>query len=1251
MSTGNGIERGAAEMVGVLMLISIFVVAAGVLAVMYFSTPLPGKSPAVNLIATNQSRIINLYHAGGDALSGDRLQILVDGTVRPFTGLGSDNTWSLGETLSYTVSDSDPMPTRVDVVYNNSATLGTGSFLLASLLLGTPTSVQQDVALHTITATAGTGGSISPSGAVILANGTSQTFTITPNSNYAISNVMVDGAPQGAVALYTFPTVTADHTIAASFAAVYASSFSINVTAGPGGTVTPGNMTVTSGANQTYTIAPVNSSYRIANVVVNGTYQQGPVSSFAFSNVTSNQTLYATFASNSSNGLIGNYYLGMTWTGPSVPEITNRIRFADDAETSLNGWQSDVLHWPIGYIGTDNLFSVWYTGLIKIDAADTYMFYLSSDDGSNLTIDGSPVINNMGDHSWTMVQNSVYPTPGYHNISVRMYENGGEAGVYLEYSNTTMARQFVTQLYHFNAPAPNFNATPTSGNAPLTVQFTDASLDATAWTWDFGDGSPVSYAQNASHTYTSIGSYNVTLTATNSFGSNSLRQNNYITVGSYLPGFSATYYHGQSWTDLAGMRTDPEIRYADAAGQAIGEPSDEVNWPIPMTGAGWDDNFSVTWDAYLRINASDTYTFSLRSDDGSYLWLDEAQLINNGGLHSATTVTGAKVLAPGYHHIVVEMYENTGQAVARLQYSNTTMPLQQVTDVWHVAVVYPPVAGFSGTPLTGNAPLPVSFTDASTNLPTSWSWTFGDGDTTNSTVQNPVHRYSNAGIYNVSLTATNAGGSGSTTKTNYVNISPALSAVSFTGTPTSGSIPLVVNFTDTSTNSPTSWLWSFGDGDTTNSTVQNPVHQYTAVGIYNVTLTATNAGGSNSTTRSGYISVNPVIVASATFGGTISPTGTTQVTYGTNQMFTMTNSTGYYLASVLVDGASTGITSNTTKTYTFTNVTASHTIAATFALNPVITTAPSAGGIISPPGSVSVTYGGSQTFTITPNSTYSITGVTVNGVSQGAITSYTFTNVTASQTIAATFAGRQFFNSTPGGGTWTVPPGETTVQYLVIGGGGGGGRYGAGGGAGGIQTGTLTVVPGASLTVTVGAGGTAGTNSGTGQGGSGGNSVFASITASGGGGGGSNYTTTSANRNGISGGSGGGSVGTGSAVGAGSQGFAGGLGITTATRFYGGGGGGGGAAGAAASGTTCGNGGVGYVSSISGSSATFAGGGGGGGYTGGTAGSGGSGGGGAGSVGGTAGSAGTANSGGGGGGGGSTGNGGAGGSGIIIITY
>ena len=174
-----------------------------------------------------------------------------------------------------------------------------------------------------------------------------------------------------------------------------------------------------------------------------------------------------------------------------------------------------------------------------------------------------------------------------------------------------------------------------------------------------------------------------------------------------------------------------------------------------------------------------------------------------------------------------------------------------------------PVANFSGTPTSGAAPLAVSFTDSSTNTPTSWSWNFGDSNT--STAHNPSHTYTSTGTYTVALTATNSYGQNTNTKNNYIGVGNPPVA-NFSGTPTSGAAPLAVTFTDSSTNSPTAWSWTFGDSAI--STVQNPSHSYTGGGTYTVALTATNAYGQNTNTKTNYITVTGGSAPVANFSGT-----------------------------------------------------------------------------------------------------------------------------------------------------------------------------------------------------------------------------------------------------------------------------------------------------------------------------------------------------------------------------------------------
>jgi PKD repeat protein len=157
-----------------------------------------------------------------------------------------------------------------------------------------------------------------------------------------------------------------------------------------------------------------------------------------------------------------------------------------------------------------------------------------------------------------------------------------------------------------------------------------------------------------------------------------------------------------------------------------------------------------------------------------------------------------------------------------------------------------PIAAFTGTPLIVSAGLAVQFTDQSLNSPTSWIWAFGDGN--GNTQQNPSHVYSVVGNYTVNLTATNAQGSNTLSKTNYIQVVPlAMPVASFTTNVTSGGIPFAVQFTDTSSNMPTSWAWTFGDGGI--SALQNPSHTFASVGNFTVTETAYNAAGNSSAVK------------------------------------------------------------------------------------------------------------------------------------------------------------------------------------------------------------------------------------------------------------------------------------------------------------------------------------------------------------------------------------------------------------------
>jgi len=159
-----------------------------------------------------------------------------------------------------------------------------------------------------------------------------------------------------------------------------------------------------------------------------------------------------------------------------------------------------------------------------------------------------------------------------------------------------------------------------------------------------------------------------------------------------------------------------------------------------------------------------------------------------------------------------------------------------------------PVAVFAASPTNGVAPLGVTFTGTSSGG-TNWSWTFGDGGTTNLATNSVVYIYNTAGIYSVTEIVSGPGGSGTNSKPNYIVVSsatPPPPVASFTANPTNGAAPLNVSFTDTSSGSITGWTWAFGDGNTSIS--QNPSDIYANPGSYTVQEIVSGPGGSGTDT-------------------------------------------------------------------------------------------------------------------------------------------------------------------------------------------------------------------------------------------------------------------------------------------------------------------------------------------------------------------------------------------------------------------
>lgn len=215
-------------------------------------------------------------------------------------------------------------------------------------------------------------------------------------------------------------------------------------------------------------------------------------------------------------------------------------------------------------------------------------------------------------------------------------------------------------------------------------------------------------------------------------------------------------------------------------------------------------------------------------------------------------------------------YAGTGKTTAEMK-TQSTFVNWDFEDTW-VMQGYPkliweisneePVADFTSNVTSGIAPLTVSFADQSANTPSSWSWNFGDGTT--STDQSPVHTYTIPGTYTVSLTAENAGGSNTNTRTDYITVSnintaPVLSPIGDIVIDEDQTLSLTLLATDHG-DGPLTYSVAYTPGTVPFGTLSGNTFTWTPsasdIGVHELTFTVSDGSLSDSETVS--ITVNNV---------------------------------------------------------------------------------------------------------------------------------------------------------------------------------------------------------------------------------------------------------------------------------------------------------------------------------------------------------------------------------------------------------
>ena len=164
-----------------------------------------------------------------------------------------------------------------------------------------------------------------------------------------------------------------------------------------------------------------------------------------------------------------------------------------------------------------------------------------------------------------------------------------------------------------------------------------------------------------------------------------------------------------------------------------------------------------------------------------------------------------------------------------------------------------PKTNFVGNPVTGYAPLVVSFSDLTSGYHNHWTWDFGNNKTSN--LINPINVYNSVGKYTVSLVTSNVNGQNIKKKIQYINVipRPLKPIAKFSGYPVIGLVQLTVKFQNTSTGKPTKVMWDFGDGS--RSEQYSPTHMYNFAGTYSVKLYVYNVSGCDTVIKENYIKV------------------------------------------------------------------------------------------------------------------------------------------------------------------------------------------------------------------------------------------------------------------------------------------------------------------------------------------------------------------------------------------------------------
>jgi len=870
---------------------------------------------------------------------------------------------------------------------------------------------------YSINATSSPNGGIAPSGVSAVSPGTAMEFQISPDPGFYVEDVTVDGVSVGPVSSYSFSHIDADHSIHALFAAT--PTVTITSTSAPNGTISPsGVLEVVTGSSEIYTIA-ADTGYHIADVLVDGS-SVGALGTYTFENLAAPHTIHAVFGIDTSsvtssfegNGSIspsgtvvlfrgsnqtytisadaGHYITDVLVDGISVGAVsTYTFENLTGAHTIRAVFGIDT---PGGTPGDDDgatMVSLQWNANSESDLAGYILYYRTGAsgapyDGTGLAQGESGIqirVDDLSDPS-----QPEYPLSGFepgeaYYLTITAYDQAGNESGYsneVRYGPPTEATRF-----SINATCtPNGSISPpgvslTSPGTALEVQITPdpgfAIEDVTVDGVSVGPVSSYSFSHiDADHAIHASFASIPTMTITSTSAPN----------GTISPSGELEAVRGSNKTYT--IRPNPGHHIVDILvdGVSVGVVGtytfENITDPHSIHAVFGIDTFSVTssFEGTGSISPSGTVALT-RGSDQTYIMTADAGhhiadvLVDGAAVGAVSTYTFNNIAEPHAIHAVFAV--DTFIVNAGAEGGGSISP-SGAMELAHGGNQTYTIAADAGHHIVDVLVDGISVGAA------------GSYVLENITGPHTIHA-----VFAVNMFAVTAGSEGSG------SISP------------SGSLQLESGSTQTYTIA----------ADTGHHIADVLVDGISmgAVGTYTFESIAV------SHTIHAVFGIDTFsVTSSAEAGGTISPFGLQEVNYGSNQTYTITADAGHHIADVMVDGVSVGAMDS----YTVGNITEPRTIHALFAVDTVAVTAGSEGsGTITPPGSLQLESGSTQTYTIAADTGHHVADVLVDGVSVGAVGSYLFENLTGPHTIHAVFVVDTFTVTASSEGSGSISPSGT----------------------------------------------------------------------------------------------------------------------------------------------------------------------------------------------------------------------------------